>query len=373
MNPSANFYRKDVAQSYPVLGLAPARERYGHHRPSRRSEVLQFGEFYKALGHACGEQWKRNGGNEGSVPAPQICDPKTSQVQAQKAKEGAWRLNLSAVCNIESSWYAVGSTRPMMSYKAPAVVENYGDRMTFIFLSQAVTDEEVPEVEKQVKERREEMSKEYKDTQVQLTRTNGAYAITAQTDFSKGMDSDDVADRIVWLTGQAQFLMCDITNGQELYRMGMWDRLKGADLTYLNKAEFYTLNPTLHEGYKEVDGNGKEGNWGASFGGGSYKVWMENFGDKMVLWVAVPHKETDSEAVQKKATAVVEKWVSKNKFEDAAEMRVLWNAEWVWIGADYPYKGLTGKKVMNLAKDFENEYAPEAADDLKDELEDFDL
>jgi hypothetical protein len=30
--------------------------------------------------------------------------------------------------------------------------------------------------------------------------------------------------------------------------MGMWDRLKGADLTYLNKAEFYTLNPTLHEG-----------------------------------------------------------------------------------------------------------------------------
>jgi hypothetical protein len=98
-----------------------------------------------------------------------------------------------------------------------------------------------------------------------------------------------------------------------------------------------------------------------SFGGGSYKVWMENFGDKMILWVAVPHKATDSEDVQKKATAAVEKWVSKNKYEDAAEMRVLWNDEWVWIGADYPYKGLNGKKVMNLAKDFENEYAPETA------------
>lgn len=331
-----------------------------------------FKDFSPALGSACHERWEMQ--NKGPGPkTPQVCVPADNQVQSNTAKEGAWRLTLTTLCSVESSWYAVGSTRPMMSYKAPAVVENYGDHMTFTFLSQAVTDEEVAEVEKQIKDRREEMAKEYKDTHVQLTRANGGYAITAQTDFAKGMDKSEVTDRIVWLTGQAQFLMCDITNGQELYRMAMWDRLKGADLTYLSKAEFYTLNQTLHEGYKEVKGDGKEGNWGVSFGGGSYKVWMENFGDKMILWVAVPHKETDSEDVQAKATAAIEKWASKNKFEDAAEMRVLWNDEWVWIGADYPYKGLTGKKVMNLAKDFENEYAPETADDLKDELEDFDL
>jgi len=331
-------------------------------------KFYKFGEFSSVINKACEERWKQSGRNQSLA-----CDAKSSQVQAKSARQGAWRMNLASVCDIEASWYAVGSTRPVMSYKAPFLVENYGDRMTFTFLSQAVTDEAVPEVEKQIKGRREEMTKEYKDTQVQLIRANGAYAIIAQTDFSKGMDSDDVADRIVWLTGHAQFLMCDITNGQELYRMAMWDRLKGADLTYLNKAEFYTLNQTLHKGYDEVEGDGKEGNWGVSFGGGSYKVWMENFGDKMILWVAAPHKKTDSEEVRKKATATVEKWVSRNKFEDATEMRVLWNDKWVWIGANYPYTGLTGKKVMNLVKDFENDYAPETADDLKDKLEDFDL
>ncbi|MGE4531188.1 MAG: hypothetical protein AB7C98_07690 [Acidithiobacillus sp.] len=332
-----------------------------------------FKDFSKPLGGACHERWKFNGGGDTGPKPPLVCDPADSQIPAKTAKEGAWKLTLTTLCSIESSWYAVGSTRPMMSYKSPAVVENYGDHMTYTFVSQAVTEEEVPEVEKQIQDLRDKVTKEYKDTQVNIVRANGAYMLVAKTDFSKGLSRDDIKDRLFWVTGESLSLLCDITNGQELYRMGMWDRLKGADLTYLNKAEFYTLNQTLHEGYKEVEGDGKEGNWGVSFGGGSYKVWMENFGDKMILWVAVPHKATDSEDVQQKATAAVEKWVSKNKFEDAAEMRVLWNDEWVWIGADYPYKGLTGKKVMNLAQDFEKEYAPETADDLKDELEDFDL
>lgn len=330
-----------------------------------------FKDFSKPLGSACHEQWKfSSSGNTGPKP-PQVCDPATSQIQAKTATEGAWKLTLTTICNIEASWYAVGSTRPMMSYKAPAIVENYGDHMTFTFLSQSVIDEEIPEIEKQIKDRREEMAKEYKDTQVQLTRVNGAYALTAQTSFSSGLDGDDIKDRLFWLTGQAMFLMCDITNGQELTRMAMWDRLKGANLTYLNKAEFYTLNQILHEGYKEVDGDGKEGNWGAFYD--PYKVWVENFGDKMTLWVAVPHKETDSEDLQNKATAAIEKWAGKNKYEDATEMRVLWNDKWMWIGADYPYKGLTGKKVMNLVTDFINDYAQDAAEDIADELEDFDL
>ena len=334
-------------------------------------KFYKFGDFSKALGSACSERWKRNGGNEGGKVSPQVCDPKSSQVQAQSAREGAWRLNLYSLCNIEASWYATGGSRPMMSYKAPAVVENYGDHMTFTFLSQAVTDAEVPEVEKQIKDRREEMSKEYKDTQVQVTRTNGGYAITAQTDFTRGLDSDEVADRIVWLTGHAQFLMCDITNGQELYRMSEWDRLKSAKLTRLNKAEFYTLNQILHEGYKEVDGDGKEGNWGAFYD--PHKIWAENHGEKMVLWIAVPHKKTGSDAVKDKAMAALEKWAGKNKFEDAESMQVLWNDEWVWIGAHYPYNGLTGKEVMNLVKDFVNDYARDAAEDVADELDDFDL
>lgn len=334
-------------------------------------KFYKFGDFSKAIGQACGERWKRNGGNESRTPTPQVCDPRTSQVQAQSAREGAWRLNLATICNIEASWYAAGNLRPMMSYKAPAVVENYGDHMTFTFLSQAVLDEEVPLVEKEIKDRREEMSKEYKDTQVQLIRANGTYAIMAQTDFAKGMDNDDIADRIVWLTGHAQFLMCDITNGQEKTRMALWDRLKGEKLVSLNKTEFYTLNPILHEGYGEVDGNGKNGNWGTVYK--QYRIWVENYGDKMVLWVAVPHKNTDSDAVKAKALAALEKWVGKNKFEDAEQMQTLWIDKWVWVGAHYPYKGLTGKEVMNLVKDFEKEYAPETADDLRDELEDFNL
>ncbi|PIU17588.1 MAG: hypothetical protein COT19_00045 [Gallionellales bacterium CG08_land_8_20_14_0_20_59_87] len=329
-------------------------------------KFYKFGEFSSVINKACEERWKQSGRNQSLA-----CDAKSSQVQAKSARQGAWRMNLASVCDIEASWYAVGSTRPVMSYKAPFLVENYGDRMTFTFLSQAVTDEAVPEVEKQIKGRREEMTKEYKDTQVQLIRANGAYAIIAQTDFSKGMDSDDVADRIVWLTGHAQFLMCDITNGQELYRMGMWDRLKGAKLTALNKAEFYTLNPILHEGYKEVDGDGKEGNWGAFYD--PHKIWAENYGDKMVLWIAVPHKEADSGETKDKAMAALEKWAGKNKFEDAESMQLLWNNKWVWIGAHYPYKGLTGKEVMNLVKDFVNDYARDAAEDVADELDDFDL
>ncbi len=332
-----------------------------------------YQDFSKPLGNACHERWKRNGGNDGNRPNPQVCDPVSSQYSAKSAQEGAWRLTISTLCTIESSWYAVGNSRPMMSYKAPAAIENFGDHMTFSFLSQKVTDAEVTEVEKQLKERRDDMAKEYKDTQVQLTRLNGAYALTAQTDFSKGLSRGEVEDRIVWLTGQAQFLMCDITNGQEKYRMAEWDRLKGADLTHLSKAEFYTLNQTLHEGYKEVDGDGKEGNWSVSFGGGSYKIFMENWGDKMVLWLAVPHKETSTGPVSDKAWEVVNKWAQKNVFEDAHETKVLWDTNWVWIGSDYPYKGLTGKKVMNLVKDYENEYAPESTDDVRDELEDINL
>jgi len=331
-------------------------------------KFYSFKDFSSVIDNACGERWKQNGGNQSLA-----CDAKSSQVQAQSAKQGAWRMNLASVCDIEASWYAVGSTRPVMSYKAPFLVENYGDRMTFSFLSQAVTDEEMPLVEKEIKDRREEMAKEYKDTQVQLTRANGGYAIVAQTDFSGGLDSYDVAKRIVWLSNHAQFLMCDITNGQEKTRMAMWDRLKNEKLTSLNKAEFYTLNQILHEGYGEVDGDGKEGNWGASFGGGSYKIWAENYGDKMVLWVAVPHKQASSDEVKDKALAALEKWANKNKFEDAESMQALWNDKWVWIGVHYPYKGLTGKEVMNLVKDFINDYARDAAKDVADELEDFNL
>jgi|GEM_PF-5294323 len=330
---------------------------------------FSFSDFSTSLANACGERWKRNGGSSGNPPAPQVCDVRSSQYQAQSATGGAWRLNLFTLCNIEASGYATGGTRPMMSYKMPAAVENFGNRMTFAFLTQAVTDEEVPLVEKQIQERRAEMEKEYKDTQVELVRANGAYTLVAVTDFSKGLDKDDVTDRLVWLTGQAQFLLCDITNGKELTRMAIWDRLKGADLTYLNKNEFHTLNPILHEGYKEESDGGKGGYWSAYYD--PYKIWVQNQGEKMVLWLGVRHKPASSKEALSQATAAIQKWADKNKFENAEKMEVAGDDNWVYVGAHFPYKGLNGKQVMNLVKDFINEYAKDASEDVTDELDDY--
>jgi hypothetical protein len=284
-----------------------------------------------------------------------------------EAPQGAWRVGIPAVCKGEAGFLAVGNRIPMMSFVNPAIIENFGNSVRWVFLTQKVSEQERPYVEKELEDRKKSLAGEFRDVQVEVTPLNGAYAVVAVIPVAGRLDRDAVLKRLNFFASQGYFTACDVFTGHEKARMDNWKRLKGTKLTRLSNDEVVLLNPVLQEDDYSVKGS--EGYWRMQWD--EYHVGIINSDTMVTLGVSVAYPKPGSDAKVFRTDTLMREWIQKNRFKSAA-MSHSWDgkAGRLWVLASIPYPAMTGSEFMDTVKDFYKDWAKDKQKPIRRLLDD---
>ncbi|MBP9674761.1 MAG: hypothetical protein KBD63_06655 [Bacteriovoracaceae bacterium] len=309
-------------------------------------------EYQPALVEAYNEIGKIHG-NQNKSLTRNANATKIEEVQGITT-QGTWRVLLSMSCSVLNNWNSTSNNyNKLMTYTAPAVIANDGNKTTYYFQAQKVENIYLEDMEKALEKRKKEFSKEFSDVTVNVARGNDEiYSVTAEYPYSAGVSPSDITKRLKFLMRTSEWTLCDIHTSKEVTNASLWRKLKG-DITTLSKPEMVILYPLFAEGYEIASQQGVDGTWTMGYDG--YVVWVENFKDHMKIWLRVP--KTQSNVTPTQVTQTLEEMKKWEPPKGATLDRVNWDATDIWIGYTYLYKGMTGKDVAKRIDKFKDDEA----------------
>lgn len=322
--------------------------------------------FFNAYSLATSEIYRRDGGGHRGLT--NVTESMKAPTEVPNvAPGGAWRAVLGISCQLPGTNISVSKqANQVMSFQAPCVTANYGDKFVYLFQTQAISETYFDAVQKAVEAKRKEFEKEIKDVQTVFEfLPDRTYRVTSVYSYAGGTSQGKVTDRLVDLMSKSKFLLCDINTAIELHKVKRWSQLRGKITPPLTKDDFVILYPTFAQaGYEVSDpANRPHGQW--SMGNKKYGLWVENFGDAMKIWVRVPQaKPANNQPVVDQILAELKTKVKASKGA-TGPIEAMWDDANIWIGNPYSYASMSGRDVMDTVEYSWQKYTDTCYDDVQ--------
>ncbi len=314
--------------------------------------ALSKADFLDALNGAMSDLRMRNQTQTGETLALEEV-PGISQA-------GTWRVVVTNACALQGYDNSLSNNYgKAMTFRTPAVFSNQGNGFVFLVGSQAVNDLQRPAVETKLLERLAALNGEYGDLKGAINRKeDGSYQMQSQYAYANDIGKGVVRDRLAALMQQARFMLCDVFDAKEAADFAASRALQGGKLGTLSKAQFITLYPAFKNPAFEKKGDAPGGQW-VIVNSDDYKIWIENMGDHMKLWVYGKLADPENEA---KGEAILAQLRALEPYGGADSMVAGSFSNEIWAGVRYNYEGRTGKDIEKalarfIRKDSEDFFA----------------
>jgi hypothetical protein len=268
-----------------------------------------------------------------------------------EASGGSWRLMIAG-------WRGDNSSDDIYIQEAPALIMNYGRRFQYIFVSQDIKPKVYEKVSKKLAKLHREITSEYKDMEVEISRYENKMMINANYHYVDG--EGQIEDRLTFLMRRSHEMITDLLVEAPKMEKEARNELGEQTLSYLNRDDFMFLVDDGYENFSVKEG-AKEGHW--EFSNKATKAQYEtfNFGDRLVFSMYEQMPGVTSEEQRDEIVKKVDALVAQKPAEGANSMEVLRHPEamhYVWVKAHFALDGqIRGKKLAAYYKDFKQNYA----------------
>lgn len=260
---------------------------------------------------------------------------------------GVWTVSVINACLLPGGDNSTSNNYgKMMRIQLDLAIGNMADGFVFAVNTKPVSSHQKDKVEKALAERLKTLNGDLGISATATPKDGGVYQVMGTLGGSP--NAGQVRDKVAKLISNVRFMICDVYNAMEAADLGQWKALKGGQLNSLDKAQFTALYHHFKDSAYERQGQAPHGTWHMAIAKKN-NCRIENWGDRMVIWVWVaPPSAPSAEQVK----LIEAKLAALPPMDGATTVEASFSAPEFWIGQTYPYADLTGKRLVEIIDDF---------------------
>ncbi len=310
--------------------------------PALASAALTKAQFLEALNGAMGDRNMKSQTVQGEQLA--------LEEMAGNGEMGMWRVGVINACLMPGGDNSTSNNYgKMMRIKYLLVVANAANGFAFAVNSNAASAHQKAAVEKALADRLKTLNGDLGIAATMTPKDGGTYQIVGE--LAGSPSAGQLRDKLAKLITQVRLMVCDVYNAMEAADLGQWKALKGGELSTLDKSQFVALYHHFKDPAYERKGNAPHGTWAVQLDKKN-KGWIENYGDRMILWVWVQPPSVPSEELKKVVEA---KLAALPRLDGATSIETGFFAPEFWAGQVFPYAGMTGKQLVKILDGFSDD------------------